>query len=208
MLVSYENFKTGFVSMIKIRSKNYVNTDCDIDAILSTVYADVSTQIIFEWVKQSYTVVDEYSVVLPTNNIVGGDASTITEEYGEVMDIVDDEDMSINKILAKVDTCTYKWLYEEYRDSHIGDAIYFVRPVVYRLEHLPSDMYDKLFTALLEGVMYHIQLSIPSQGDTQAGNLAYQRYFSEKQKLLNLHPQIQYVDKNMPIREYNYEYSV
>ncbi len=205
MLVSYDDFEKQMIEMLIIRSKNYVHTDCDLTALINTVYGDICSEIIFAYVKQSYTIVDEYAVVLKSNNISNDNVLTITEVYGEALDFVDANDMDIGMYLARVDLNTYKWTIEEYRDTHLGDVISVVRAVTYKLEHLPVKFYDRLFTSIIEGVMYHVQLSIPSQGDTQAGNLAYQRYYSEKKKLLNLFPQVQYVSKNMPLRNSEYE---
>ncbi len=206
MLTSYSAFEKALVTMLRVRSKNYVNTDCDIVAIIEVVYSDLSSNIIFNWVKHWHLVDDREIILLPRNNISNDDVLTLTEEYGVVTDIVDENDRCIKNLLFRVNENEYKWTSEEAMKEYIDRSIAFVRPVIYKIDSLPIRFYDKVFTAMLEGIMYHIQLSIPSDGDTQAGNLAYQRYYSEKQKLLNLYPQVQYVDKNIPIMENRYEY--
>ncbi len=200
MLTSYEEFEKALIVMLRVRSKNYVNTDCDIVTILDLVYSDISSTININWVKTIHAVIDEDIIYLASNDIQDGNVSTLTEEYGVVHDIVDDEDYDIGNLLFQVNDNAYRWKTSDAKEAFIGKDIFFIRPVIYKLNSLPFRFYDKLFTVLVEGVMYHIEASVFNPNDIEAGNLSYQRYYAAKNKLINDYPQVQYIDKNLPVR--------
>ncbi len=207
MLTSYEEFKDYLTGIIKIRSKNFVNTDCDLAFITGLVYTDLTSSVILSWVKQEYLCTDSETMVLDRDNhsII---TQKTTEEYGIAFDIVDAEDYSVNEWIAHVDECTYKWKTPELVSDYNGKKIYFVRPVKYSLEELPTRFYSVILPAIIEGIMYNIETSIPSEIDGQLSNLYYQRFYQEKKTLINRYPQVQYVDKNLPLRTEDGRYSL
>ncbi len=209
MINSFEDFETHVINMIKIRSKNFVNTDCDMDVLINLVYTDIMTKIILDWTKDEYLCDGSETITIKENNF---DSTIIdfvvTEKYGLPTDIVDEYDYHIDKVLERVNTYEYKFVTEDLADEFNGKNIYFIRPIEYDITTLPSRYYDEILNALIEGIMYHIEVSIPSQVDGQISNMFYQRYFSEKQKLVDKYPQVQYVDSNFPKRTIYGRYSL
>ncbi len=204
MLASYEDFEKQVINVLTARSRNFVNTDCDIIALSNLVYTDITNKIIFDWIKDEYLCDDTNTVTIRENNYDSSTPEiTATEKYGLPTNIVDEYDYDISMSLAHVDTYNYKFVSDAYIDEFNGKNIYFIRPVQYSIEKLPSRFYDDIFSAMIEGLMYHIETAIPSQVDGQLSNLYYQRFFSEKERLLNKYPQIQYVGTNFPKRNIN-----
>ena len=201
MLTSYSAFKDRLISVIKIRSRNFVNTDCDIDALAHIVYNDIISEVNLKWYKQPYVISDEELIVLPANNIVGDDTATVTEFYKRVYDIVDEDDCNITDYIIRTDNDTYRYISLEYRDYNKGKTIYFVRSVAATIETLNLEQYHLILSAMVEGIMYYVQASIPDPNDGQTVNLAYQRYVAEKKKLINKLPQVQYVPKHVRITD-------
>ena len=64
------------------------------------------------------------------------------------------------------------------------------------LTTLNPKVYLNILIAMLEGVMYHIQRSIPNPMDLNSVDNAYKVYDREKDKLLDNKPQYYTVDKN------------
>ncbi len=197
MLTGYESFKDRITTMIKIRSANYVETDCDITAMVSTIYEELAISIMFNTIVLEHTVLDENEFTTPSSNITGSDVSTITEKYSDVLDIVDENDVSILKHIHLVDNNTYRWNNYKGRCTTsngvpsllIDEKIYIIRKNIIDIKLLPLEMYGLIFTAMLEGIMYYIQTALPNQVDGQVGNFSYQRYYNAKKALINLIPQ-------------------
>ncbi len=201
MTNTYSDFISRIGSVIKIRSKNFVNTDCSIEELIRLVYNDIMTKINLSFVKDEYLMDGSESFKIKIDNQDKEDPSSeITEYYGEPSDIVDADDYCITELLQKIDDYTYKWISSELAEQFNTKYISFVRPVHYDMEYLPGRLYHDIFPSMIEGVMYHIEVSIPSQTDGQLSNLTYQRYYQERQNLINRFPQVQYVDKNIPKR--------
>ncbi len=197
MLTGYESFKDKITAMIKIRSANYVNTDCDITAMISSVYEELAISILFEKARLEYTVLDVNQFTTVDNNSTDSDLSTMTKKYSDVLDIVDEYDVSILKDIHLVDDNTYRWNnYSGVCSTEngvpsilIGKNIYVIRKSISSIETLTIDVYGKIFPAMLEGIMYYIQTALPNQVDGQVGNYSYQRYYNAKKALINLIPQ-------------------
>ncbi len=207
MLRSYEEFLDTIEQTIIYRSKNYANTNCDVHTLSRIVYEDICNSAFFTWVKDEYYInAEEDTLTIRLDNMPGTETQDITEMYGVPTDIVDKDDYCISSYLQSVDICKYKWINTDFRDNNPNEPIYFIRPIIYAIEHLPRRLYQVIFNAIIEGVMYHIHQSIPSQVDSAIANLSYQRYYSAKQQLINKYPQVQYVDKNIPARGEIYEY--
>ncbi len=201
MINTYDNFVDRIGSTIKIRSKNFVNTDCNIEELTKMVYSDIMTKINLGYIKDGYLMDGSQTFEIRSDDRDPDDLTfTTTEIYGTVMDIVDEDDYDISKFLQQVDNYTFKWVTENLVSDFDGKYIYFVRPVHYDIVTLPVNFYHDIFPAMIEGIMYHIEVSIPSQVDGQLSNLTYQRYYQERQVLLNRFPQVQYVEKNIPKR--------
>ena len=204
MINTYDDFVDRITSTIKIRSKNYVNTDCNLDYLVSTIYNDIMTKINLGYIKDGYLMDGSEIFEIRSDNKDPDEPdnpeNVATEHYDMATDIVDDEDYKINKLLQRVDKYKYKWTTQYMMDEYNGKYIYFVRPVHYDIQVLPSNMYQEIFSAMIEGMMYEIAVSIPSQIDDAVSNRFYQRYFNERENLINRFPQIQYVDENIPVR--------
>ena len=57
MTNTYSDFISRIGSVIKIRSKNFVNTDCSIEELIRLVYNDIMTKINLSFVKDEYLIV-------------------------------------------------------------------------------------------------------------------------------------------------------
>ena len=99
MIKTYEGFSNHLDELIRIRSANYANTDCNIDTLIEQAYQDIQAEVLLEVKRQEYTVDDEQTITLINSNAVDGDNSNLTELYEDVLDIVDENDdfMVINK---------------------------------------------------------------------------------------------------------------
>ena len=91
MINSYAALLTEVEKLIKIRSRNYVNTNCDIDVLIDTVYREIAIDIPLSWKRQSIFLVKdvyEYQLInqLALDNNVNVD---VIDYYGPITDIVD-----------------------------------------------------------------------------------------------------------------------
>ncbi len=202
MLLNYADLLTHLENIIKIRAANYVSLDCDIETLLYTVYEDIQQSVLIDEYKQEHVITEnETTIYLRNNNapVMGNayDEAKVTERYTDVLDIVDKYDLSISKKLHKTNVDTWRW--NEYApgkldtyciEYEVGDSIYFIRKKILEVKYLTPDIYNRLLTALTEGIMYYIETAIPSEIDTQVGNLSYQRFDKAKTDLRNRSSQI------------------
>ncbi len=201
MLHTYDDLLSHLSLMVRIRSANYVESDCDIEAMLYTVHEDINQSVVIDVIKQEHVIVkNETDIVLRNNNAIEVspglyDELSATERYTDVFDIVDSADVSITQYMHNSDINTWTFNnYENYDnvyciDDMIGDSIYFIRKKILDIKYLTPEVYNRLLNAYLEGVMYYIQTAIPNQIDGQAGNMSYQRYVNAKTNLTNLRSQ-------------------
>ncbi len=197
MISSYESFLTQLEAAIIFRSKNFVNTDCDIHVLTAMVYTDIANEMNLRYEKYPYIINDEILIYLDTD-ILDVDLETIGT-YKDVYDIVDQYDNTLMKEIVKTDTNTYRYVHDQYRKNNIDATIYFVRSVIPDISQLDNRLYNKLLAVMIEGIMWHIQASIPATADGQIINLALQRYYSQKTALLNSMPQVQYIKKRVNV---------
>lgn len=183
MVVSYKDFKAQLEGMVKLRSRNYVNTDCDIDVLIHTVYHDIATEINLKYNKTEVVLTDTTVIELD-----GEDANII---YGETIQILNSEGYNITSAFQRINYHTYQD-HTGYIASHIGETIYFVRSEFRSIENAGKKIYNLLMPAMIEGIMYYIQGSIPSQVDGQLDNASYQRFYKAKDDIKNLLPQFEY----------------
>ena len=64
-----------------------------------------------------------------------------------------------------------------------GLNVRILRSVLPDVETLDIAMYSHLFKPMVEGMMFAIQDSVPSETDGRLGNLQYQRFFNAKKLL-------------------------
>jgi hypothetical protein len=204
MISTYEEFKDHIIAMVKVRSANYAETDCDIEAIMYAVYEDIQNTVLLEVVKQEHEVTEDIEFEIRSNNapleydMYGNphyDDSKATETYTDVLEIVDWNDVSILDYLHQTDTDKWRWnVYYDCKSncvpkSAIGKNIYFYRKKITGLQHMNQKLYSRIMSAMLEGIMYYIQSAIPSATDTGVANYSYQRFYNAKKALMNQSPQ-------------------
>ncbi len=193
MLASYGDFEKHLTDMVKIRAANYIETDCDIHALVEAVYNDIQNEVLLETFRAEYLVGEENNYELYPMN------PEFTAFYTDVLDIVDENDISTLHYLDQVDRQNWKWK-SNISDSccvtadtvpacYVGRKIYFIQKKISKIENLPVEMYQRLVTAMLEGIMYYVQTALPNQVDGQVGNFSYQRFYNAKKQLINLQPQ-------------------
>ncbi len=199
MITSYQSFIDSIGEMIKIRSRNFVNTNCDIEQLVYFVYNDIMTLVNMTYIKDRYKVDGSGDITIRIDNrIIDDENNPPTQYYGTPTDIVTDSGYTIMNMLQRIDEYTYRWIADELYTKFDTQYIYFVRPMHYDVEHLPSEYYSRIMTAMVEGIMYNIEVTIPSQGDGQLANLYYQKFFNAKADLMNRFPQVEYVDPKIP----------
>ena len=196
MLASYEDFILNLTNAIKYRSKNFVNTDCDIGVLIETVYQDVQSVVIFDY--KMYNILVENiinnTVVLPDSDTGDHEA---TELYGPVMDITDNESCNVSKYFNEIDRKVYH-VNDSFLQNTNSISIDFIMPVTRPLEYLDAHIVNKLNKVLLEGVMWHIHQSIPFAPDAQPIVQAqFARYEYAKKELINMLPQVMYKKKGV-----------
>jgi len=191
MLVSYEAFRLRVIANLKVRSANYVNTDCDIRTIIATVYDELQNEILFSVYKQEHILVkDQKDITLVNDNHSEESGLPVSEMYRDVLDIVDENDVSILDLLHETSYSVWRWNnYSQCMGNSVslsdGRPIYFLRKRVHSIETLPPEYYAKILTAMLEGVMYYVESAIPSQPDTAVANWSYKRYYNAREALKN-----------------------
>lgn len=195
MIKQYSDWEEQIVKMIKIRSANYVETDCDIEALIDTVYQDINNTVMLNRYKQSHLVQDVGSFTILNDDGDVGDPNSMRTRYTDVLDIVDEYDVSILERLHKTNESSWTWNnYGGCTDNgvpahFVGETIYFIRKSVTEIDRLPLEMLSKLTNPMLEGIMYYIQTALPNQVDGQVGNWSYQRYFNAKKAIMNMDSQ-------------------
>jgi hypothetical protein len=198
MLNSYDEFEKNMIDIIKVRSKNYTNTNCNIRAIIEVVYNEIIEEVNIDWIFQEYTIKeDKKLIVLPENN---GDPTqdpelVPTERYGEVYDIINYAGLDMSDLFQAVDEGVFQFLNESLHQQYIGETFIFVRPKRIDIQALSPKYLNALYRALVEGIMYHIEVSVPSQVDVTFSNYTYQRYYNARKELINKFPQIKYYEK-------------
>ena len=201
MIRSYKDFKERLDNMLIIRSKNYVNSDCDIDLLAETVFQNIAHEVALKWRIFSFTIDNNQDVYdLPKTNeddippTSSGTAGEFTEYYAETFDMVDGNGDSVANFFAEPTDGEYFVNNQEFQSQMDGQEVFVVRRAIPDIKNLDIMLYDKIFSAMLEGIIYHIQDSVPSQTDGQLANLSYQRFFNEKKKLLATMPQYRWMD--------------
>ena len=186
MLNSYKNFEKSMDQVMKLRSRNYVNTDCNISLLVNLAYNDICTEVMLAWNVFEFQIDMSQNItyVLPkTNNDT--DPVKSTEKY---VDIVDIADIDGNDLHHLFDISSDQYTIDikpgiGYENLYNGQTIRVLRSVIPDIEFLPTYMYNIIFTAMMEGMMFYIQDSVPSETDGKLGNLQYQRFFNAKKAI-------------------------
>lgn len=184
MIKTYTEFEEFLDKAIIYRSKNYVNTDCSISTLIELVYQAITNEVIFFYKLQEITYNGAADLILQNDN--GND-----ELYGPVLDVCDENltDISDLMIFSTEPNLVFK---DEYTaDAFIGKKIIVLRPLVKDVKKLDMSMYNIIAPCVIEGLMYHIEESVPSPVDNQIAANAYKKFMLEIDKLRNKFPQIQ-----------------
>ncbi len=191
MLTSFEGFKESLLAVMKIRSANFVNTNCDLNYLMRLVYTDIAQSITFKTIKEEHLVDDSKLFVLKENDFDSSDpVSELTMRYNIATSIVDDEEINIENFMVVLDDYEYRLDDSSFPERYLDRNIYFYRPVIYAMESLPSKIFEEILNCMIEGLMYQIEVSIPSDIDGKLSNMFYQRFFAEKKKLQEKYPKL------------------
>ena len=103
MLKSFKAFEKSLDEIMKLRSRNYVNTDCNISLLLGVTYTEIATEIVLEWDVYDFDLTSSMLVYnLPKTNNPANDSES-TKRYESIYDIADTEGNDISG-LFKVNT--------------------------------------------------------------------------------------------------------
>ena len=197
MILNFSSFKDILEQLVKYRSKNYVNTTCDISVLISSVYSEISTEVNLAYHIQELELYDDtYRYKLPAfitkpsnNNINEFYESYLTDIY----DIVDKDGCDVSNYFTQVGNGELI-LNDKNPFNMSNDIIYVLRKKIPDIKELEPPMYDMIQKAMIEGIMFNIQDSVPSQTDGQLANLQYQRFFNAKKDLKLKLPQFEWFD--------------
>ena len=207
MVRNYNGFRKQIEQFVVLRSRNYVNTDCNIDMLLHIVFAEIATEVKLMWdVQQLVFNADQLTYDLPKYEVLeaskdGKDDEEYPEEddnayaskyFTDIYDIVDMEGNDISSMFTQVDSNTLM-ITQEILDANIDSEFQVLRSVVPSVKSIEPWLYQLLLKPMIEGIMFNIQDSIPSQVDGQLGNLQYQRFFNAKKILKKLLPQRRWI---------------
>ena len=191
MVSLYESFIDDLTQILVFRAKNFVVTDCDLHAITDSVYDDICRDVRLEYVIQHIPLVKgTYEYQMP-NYETSDDPNSPQVNYDyflEMTDIVDDE-MNNLELLTRVPSNGLFVLDKDLVDSHDGKDIHVMRNAQKNLRHLSAEKYNLIKPAMIDGLLYYIQDSIPSQVDSAIANLQYQRFYNGKKALIQRLPQ-------------------
>ena len=203
MINTYEQFKDTVIKTIVFRAKNFAVTDCDIENLIDVVFADISDNVNMAWEKYEHIVDGSIETfTIPVTNINPEDTERIiTRVYKPVLDIVDGDDNDMSKLIILTDNDEYRFHNDSARRYLDGKSLYFVRAYSPSIETLDVEMYSMILPVVIEGLMFHIQASIPDTIDGKAIGYQQSRYHVAKSTLINKLPQIQYVPKTV-LRNY------
>lgn len=184
MIKNYVEFEEFLDKAIVYRSKNYVNTDCSISTLIELVYQSITNEVIFFYTLQEIDYNTPADLILPNDN-------GVDELYGPVLDASDEQlnDISDLLIFSTEPNLVFK---DEYTADYFkGKKVIVLRPVTKDVKNLDMTTYNMLVPCMIEGLMYHIEESVPSPVDNQIARNAYAKFMAEIEKLRNKLPQIQ-----------------
>ncbi len=190
MIRNYEEFKDTLIEMLKIRSANFINTDCNINILFASVYDDICRDVILNTIKQEIIIETNKTNYMLENTLIHDINNTDShiDYYGDYFDIVDSEYYDISNWFTQIENGEFDvdiLLTQQLNKT----SVYILRKNTVSIRYLTPTMYQNIFTAMMEGCMYMIQDVIPSEIDIQGANLGYQRFFKAKEILRNEYPQ-------------------
>ena len=189
MLANYDQFEASVISMIKIRSANYVTTTCDISNLILTVYEDISSDVIFYYETESIKL-DKNNDTYDIKTFTESSPGNIDKIYVDIHAMIDDNLLDCSHSVLILDgESKIKITDNSFLSSNHDKSIHLKRNIVKDIRGLDMMVYQDIKQAMIEGIMYHIMTSVPSQVDAPLGNVEYQRFFSEKKKLIAKYPQ-------------------
>ena len=188
MVSNYQEFQDEITAILKMRVKNYMNTDPDMSAIENLVYTDITGSVVLD---AEYS--DIQLVPGQTSYYADGEEynanGDIVAYFGDTFDMVDSHGDDVSDYFIE----TYAGAYDVINNSvftAVPDGlVIMVRRRTNKITELSPRMYNLILPAMIEGIIFNVQDSIPSQVDAEVGNLSYQRFFSEKKKLREQLPQ-------------------
>ncbi len=213
MVRNYVGFRKQIKELVTLRSRNYVNTDCNIDMLMHVVFAEIATEVNLMWDVQTFTLnSDQLTYTFPSYDILDADDDDDDDseefpdednnEYAskfftEIHEIVDSEGHDVSTMFTELsaDVITIE---QEMLDRHIDDDYRILRSVVPSIKILEPWMYQLMLKPMIEGMMFEIQDSVPSETDGKLGNLQYQRFFNAKKFLKEKLPQRNWISSKQP----------
>ena len=187
----YEDFKERIKKNIIFRAKNFVTTDCDFDMLIDTVYNEITNDVYLGFSTNEIILKKDILMYVLDNEAVEeleeGDLSNYSI-YGPTTDIVDSNFYDISLYVINNNPGEYIFPYD-YIDKNQDSPVYIKRVLIENVKKLSNAMYKMLFPAMMEGILFYIQDAIPSQVDSQIGNLHYQRFHAKKEILRDKLPQ-------------------
>jgi len=193
MISSYDEFKEELESFIIFRSKNYVNTDCNISMLVDIVWDEITSDINVMWEVED-VLIDGTQRIYDIASMVADTDGKVLKYYKDITSIVSDEFVDIDLFFDVLEGNQIQINDTNFLADQDGRTIQLMRRVVPAIEILGLEMYGMVRNALVEGVMYHIETSVPSQQDSQVANLQYVRYFNARKQLKEHLPQYKTFD--------------
>ena len=191
MINNYTDFEESLRASIIFRAKNFVITDCNFENLMNDVFDDIMRDVKIAWTTQTIIIEDGIYNYELENSSVDEDANT--EYYGSSFDIVGEAFEDISNFMTEPEDGTLI-IDEHFANRNVGGKVFVLRVKIPAITSLKTLDYRNIKTAMIEGLLYQIQDSIPSQIDGQLGNFGYQRFFAAKKVLKEKYPQRRWLD--------------
>ncbi len=209
MVRNYIGFKKQLEEIIILRSRNYVNTDCNINMLIHSVFAEIATEVPLMWEIRrmmffegindydmditeilEYTAVDEEYISPLAEDYIDGINEYAAKYIVDVIEVADDNGYDMSNILTRKITPTGSlYITDEDLKPRVNSFFNALMSVIPSIKSLEPWMYQLMIRPMVEGIMFNIQDSVPSEMDVKAGNLQYQRFFNAKKELKLKFPQ-------------------
>ncbi len=189
MTNTYDEFEKTLETIIQLRSKNYVNLDCDIYNLIPIVYDEITNDVVLMWEEEEILLEEDvYIYDIKTKEESG--YKTYSKFYTDVTAIVDDNFIEISDYIDLLESNQIRINDGLFLSLNIDKKIHLMRKVKPDITIVEEPLLSMLRPALIEGIMYHIQSAVPTDIDAgKLGNMQYQRFFAAKRVLKEQLPQ-------------------
>ncbi len=178
--MTYTDFRNNISTLTKLRLRNYTWTETELDAMISFTYNDITNEIRLEWAKQDIVIakdVKTYDITLATS--IGFYDAWDEDRYCVFPFLELDEDNNTIHIIN-----------ENFLEYYDGKTLTLLRKHKPAVADADPMTFDKIQKAMVEGIVYFLQDSVPGQLDEQGANFHYQRYYNERKTLIALNKQM------------------